>query len=48
MTIYYDELKKCFVLKWSLDVNSDYPITGFKTYNEAVEYYNKQVRRMKS
>lgn len=44
MTIYYDELKKCYVLKWSVD--SDFPVTGFKTYNEALEYYNKQIKGM--
>ena len=44
MTIYYDELKTCFVLKWAID--SDYMATGFKTYNEALEYYNKQIKGM--
>ena len=42
MTIYYDEIKDCFVLKWNVQDSIAY--AEFKTYNEALNYFNNFIK----
>lgn len=39
MTIYYNEMDNTFTLTYNNIV-----VIGFDTYNEALEYYNQQIR----